>query len=223
MLMVVEAGNRLQLSDPTMVTTPLTYLIFARLFRKNKESRSRARALLACSSDCCFTRVEVIIAFLSQIMVAPLRLRNLLVGHTGEASLRPVENKCILVQIEVIARKKTDLLQVNPMPQGFRFRSDLQACRLACLPVCRKSRLEHWSRWNTCCHRQDRRHSTIAKKMSNFAAGMQVYKTANTSTTKGVSATFLKRLCCNLTHANPPLRVRKTRWQPQQPKIRAHP
>ena len=119
-MVVEEAGNRLQLYAPTMVTTPLTYLTFARLFRKNKESRSRARALLACSSDCCFTprRSHHRQSFSEQVCcdevllfraldsmrqtVAPLQLRNLLIGHTGEASLRPVGNKCILIPIEVI-------------------------------------------------------------------------------------------------------------------------
>ena len=65
------------------------------------------------------------------------------------------------------------------------------------------------------------RHSTIPQNMSNFAAGMQVSKTANTPTTKGVSATFLKRLCCNLTHANPLHRESKKQWQPHHTKIKS--
>ena len=97
--MVVEAGNRLQLSAPTVQTTPLTS-VACLLLRLLLHLPRRHRRLSLSYHACC---VEVLLlralARMRQI-VAPLWLRNLLIGHHGKAALRLVRNNCNLAPIE---------------------------------------------------------------------------------------------------------------------------
>ena len=106
-------------SAPTMLTT-LTCLIFPRL-SSNKTRITKWSDGVAClflrlllhppqslrrtsfSHHVCCEEVLLLraLARMRQI-VAPLRLRNLLVRHNGEAALRLVRNTCNLVPIEVI-------------------------------------------------------------------------------------------------------------------------
>ena len=147
-LMVVETGNRLQLSTPTMLTPPLTWLISARLSNKKKRITKveqqgclpappivvshlpRSHHRLSFSHHVCCEEVLLLrgLARMRQI-VAPLRLRNLLTGHNGETALRLVKKGHRNHDHHQTSAILTQLSKITVAPPWAHGKQQLTGCR----------------------------------------------------------------------------------------------